>query len=433
MFFFLRSFLLFIALYHIIATFLVYGSNSWLTTSDVAIAREIIWILFSLICFILWLKNKKVFLFLKATKKSTIALIVLFAFSIVMSILLWKSWYSIMIWIKYSLRYLCIFYSSVYIGFYIDKKNEHLLINFTNRIIKLVSTIIVVWLMWQITKHIFPNIFSLMWYGAVWDFVFWSNPPIYYRTWPWWFPRLSWIFSWPNNYGYFFVAYAGIIFLMSQLISPSNHIKKLLACFVSGISLLRTFSRWALLVVFIQASIFFRDFFKKKKKMFFGVIAITLSVFIWLSVFKWSSTLEHITQKWKWIAIVIQQPFWFWLGTAGPAIHHEWTLLPENFYLQLMADIGVIGTIIRIYRWLLFFWHVKQIKQASNQNHINKKIYLMFTMMTLGLFWLFIEWLFLHVFEDSMINYLFFVPYGIFFWYLLQQNEITFQKNKQKV
>ncbi|MDR2190320.1 MAG: hypothetical protein LBP53_03915 [Candidatus Peribacteria bacterium] len=36
------------------------------------------------------------------------------------------------------------------------------------------------------------------------------------------------------------------------------------------------------------------------------------------------------------------------MGTSGPAIHHNGTFLPENYYFQIALDGGTIGFLLRI-------------------------------------------------------------------------------------
>jgi hypothetical protein len=49
-------------------------------------------------------------------------------------------------------------------------------------------------------------------------------------------------------------------------------------------------------------------------------------------------------------------------------------------------------------------------------------------LMSLGFGGLLIEWLVLHVFIDSMVNYLFFVPYGVTVGYMSTRQQVTGSK-----
>jgi hypothetical protein len=160
---------------------------------------------------------------------------------------------------------------------------------------------------------------------------------------------------------------------------------------------------------------------KKNKKIAIGIGVALIAGLIWLSILKWASTLWHIKAKFGSIAYVIQQPSWYGLGTSGPAIHHNWTILPENYYIQLMLDIGTIGFIIRAILVLQITRIEKKIQEwikKIKNNPQHEIVYLIRKWLTIWRVCLLIMWLFLHSFEDSMINYLFFVSRGILSGYL---------------
>jgi len=68
-----------------------------------------------------------------------------------------------------------------------------------------------------------------------------------------------------------------------------------------------------------------------------------------LSLLKDSSTLAHITNKFSSLGYVINQPLGFGLGSSGPAIHHNGGILPENYFIQVMIDIGTVGFLMWIF------------------------------------------------------------------------------------
>ena len=134
---------------------------------------------------------------------------------------------------------------------------------------------------------------------------------------------------------------------------------------------------------------------------------------------KRESTIGHIQAKWDWIQQVINQPLWYGLGSSWPAVHHSWMFLPENYYLQLMLDLGTVWFLI--WCWVLFYWIYEQKKLRLNlikKEAISDDNYQLFITLQRGILALLVMALFLHVFEDSMVNYLFFVPYWILLGYL---------------
>ena len=69
-----------------------------------------------------------------------------------------------------------------------------------------------------------------------------------------------------------------------------------------------------------------------------------------MSVRKWESTLAHLAAWGEGWEAFVQQPLGYGLGAAGPAVHFSGIYLPENHYLQLLLDLGTIGTVL----WLTF-------------------------------------------------------------------------------
>ncbi len=133
-----------------------------------------------------------------------------------------------------------------------------------------------------------------------------------------------------------------------------------------------------------------------------------------LSLLKWESTLGHLQAKFGGIDQVIASPLGYGLGTAGPAIHHQGLLLPENYYLQLMLDIGVFGFMLRCGVMFLLFWSHYRCSQEISAKEFSKDPFLqMLIPLQQGLLAFLLMGMLLHVFEDSMVNYWFFILYGL--------------------
>jgi hypothetical protein len=163
-----------------------------------------------------------------------------------------------------------------------------------------------------------------------------------------------------------------------------------------------------------------------------------VAVLVLLSVWKWDSTVGHLTSKLWAIPHIINQPLGYGLGTSGPAIHHNWTLLPENYYFQIMLDIGTVGFLLRALVMFQIIWmhyHIKQsmnskvgTRQALSDNATLQAQYLLLQKTQIWFLALLVIGLVLHIFEDSMVNYLFFIWYGILLWSLshLAPKKISF-------
>jgi hypothetical protein len=173
-----------------------------------------------------------------------------------------------------------------------------------------------------------------------------------------------------------------------------------------------------MVVVFI---IMYWDKLKKKKKLLLCWWVLIGVAIILLSLLKRESTIWHIKSKFDTIPEVISAPLWHWLWSSWPAVHYEWKFLPENYYLQIMLDIWTIRFLFWVVSILYLFWVQYKIIKSYKVVNITQEdeIYLkVFRKMQIWLFALLVIWLFLHAFEDSMVNYLFFTIYWIILWSL---------------
>jgi hypothetical protein len=150
---------------------------------------------------------------------------------------------------------------------------------------------------------------------------------------------------------------------------------------------------------------------------------------VWLSILKSESTMWHIHAKLSYIWEIINNPLWHWLWTSGPAVHHEWTMLPENYFMQVMLDIWTVWFIIWaivIFQILIVFNNIKSHFQKKDISVDKQIAFLHRKALYVGRSALLVMWLFLHVFEDSMVNYLFFISFGLLSGYL----STFYKKNK---
>ena len=416
-------FLLTQILYHFFVTFFWY----WLGIIDqstLALIRDWLWML------IIWwycLYNIKYWKeYLKNYWKILLAFAVLLIFGFLTSYLLFhKSFNDILIGVKYWVWWMIILLCSTAVGFFMKKRNVdlHKAIPYVKR--GLISILVFGWI-WQWLKLIVPNVFYSMGYWKLDDFHYWENPPIYYLTWYEGDLRWQWIFSGPNNYWYFLVLFFPVIFYLFP-IKKFSEIKKWnkkdwLNCGVNLawiLTIIATLSRAAIIWLVVILIVLNIKKLWKHKKISLSILALIILGLIWLSCLKRESTVNHIQAKWAGIQEVINQPLWYWLGSSGPAVHHSWTFLPENYYLQLMLDLGTVWFLL--WCWVLLCWMFEQKNlrlKLIKKYAVGDDNYQLFIALQRGLLALLFMWLFLHVFEDSMVNYLFFVVYWILLGYL---------------
>lgn len=431
---FLKTFLIFVVIYHLFVTIVGYGIL-WGTYPQLpAIARDAIWVLFFIIISITNFKTR--IPYLKTWKRPRISFIGIIIFGIGISLLKGKWIYDISIGIKYGLLYLFIFLSSTGIGYIWNQQKDNTANNkttiqkFLDFLKYLLITTLVVGFLRQGLKFIRPDFFLQIGYGPFDDFKFGNKPPIYYLTWYQGTSRRQGIFSWPNNYGYFLIAFLPVIIFFCK--EKMNSIKQLRTInkktiLNSTIILLRilaillTLSRTAFIGGIVGLAIINIHRIKNHKKVARGIWIALLWWLIGLSILKWASTLGHIQAKFGSIKYIVQEPSWYGLGTSWPAINHNGTILPENYYIQLILDIGTLGFLL----WILLISQImrlaQKIQRSFKKMDTQTELQYIYTIRKWLNIWrisLLVMWLFLHVFEDSMINYLFFISRGILTGYL---------------
>ena len=435
---FVKTFFVLIALYHILVTILWYGILWWWYQNIISISRDILRIWFFL--FVLLTNTKQIKEYLLKRKNIRIRFIVLIVFSVLISFLHWKSLWNIMIWIKYGFYYLFIFLTASFIWFSCVQSFK---LKDMYRFQRFLLWIVFFGFLRQSVKMGRPELFMSLGYWKFDDFYFWTNPPLYYLTGYEWTTRRQWIFSGPNNYAYFLTAFFPLVLLRRW-----RWIKKIKKVFQNPIwnldilyvvlrvlAIAMTLSRSAIIWVALIIILLAKDRIKKNKKIAIWIFWVFILWLIGISFLKKESTINHVNAKVSYIKEIIDNPLWYWLGSSGPAIHHNGSMLPENYFMQLMLDIWTVWFIfwcIVILQMLLVFKWIKNIKPDPKEKTkpweiSNELVYLHRNRFYIWRSVLLVIGLFLHVFEDSMVNYLFFISFGILSWYL---SKFTKQENK---
>lgn len=85
-----------------------------------------------------------------------------------------------------------------------------------------------------------------------------------------------------------------------------------------------------------------------------------------------------------------------------------------------MLDLGTLGFLLRCGVMLLLGLQQKQLHHSFRGDHTSEE-WQCFRALQRGMLAFLVMGLFLHVFEDSMVNYLFFIPYGCILGYFSAQ------------
>jgi len=394
-----------IILYHIIS--IVTLHIRWYENiTSLSLLRDLWWVAIVSVT-ALW-KYKDILPFVRQRKYPLLISSITIISAIGLSLRQWTQRYNIFIGIKYGYMFLWILLSALFVWRTLSKEQKE---KITTILPKVLITTIIAGLLRQMAKYIRPDFFFNIGYGAIGDFVFGQEPPIYYRTWPGWEPRLQGLFAWPNNYGYFLAAFFPLlIYTFQQQITKNKKLLWGIAVSITVISIILTLSRTAWIWTILGIILIYATRFKQHKKILWAVLITTITSILWLSILKWSSTQEHIIQKLSSIQYIIDKPLWYWLGSSWPAIHHEGTILPENYYIQIAIDAGTVWAILLLLTLIILLHNTK----IYNKNNNSKPL-------MIGFFILLVMGLFLHVFEDSMVNYIFFITRGLYIWYESKQ------------
>ena len=421
---FLKYFFIIIAAYHVIVTILSYWLDLWLSQTKISIIRDAVRICF-VVLIAIW-SEKWIKWYWEKWKKVWILFWILLIFSLWTSYLIGTSLSNMMIWIKYWFYFLVIFLTSTFVWYTWIKKLD---MKDFSWIQYLLMWILWIWFIWQILKIIKPDLFMSMWYGKLDDFSYWSNPPIYYLTWYEWTMRWQWLFAGPNNYGYFLVTFLPLILLLwwgtwqelkDFIKNPIKNLNFLLTI-LWFLAIALTLSRSAILWTAVVVAFLARNWIKEHKKLSIWMFTVLLAWILGLSFLKPESTIGHFKANFAYIWEIIDHPLWHGLGSSWPAVHHEWTMLPENYFMQIMLDVWSVWFILRC---VVIFWILMIFRTIENNfkkwkySDEDAAVFLQWKRLLLGWIALLIMWLFLHVFEDSMVNYLFFCTFGMFSGYL---------------
>lgn len=371
------------------------------------ILKELTWFIFIWYC--VWQGRSHYHSFIAKSKQEVLLLLGIIVRWISATLLMHSfdshTMINIAIWLKYGLYSSIIFYTAARVG-YSSLLTQSDIANYIKWICSVIIRLIGIGLVWQWLKWIFPDWFyNILWYGPVGDYVVWKAHPIYYRTWPWGRPRFSWLFSGPNNLWYLLVAYASIIPL---------YVTSLRWRLLYYITIIFTLSRAAIIGSWIQwLTQLIRRYNDRRWIAILWIGSVVIAIWI-LSIVKWASTLEHITRTWSALLNVTQHPRWVGLGSSWPWVHWNGSILPENFYLQLLLDYGTIPFIAWCAYWIIIIRKAKSmlVQQSSLAPMMRAYISWLLGLLVVGLF--------LHVFEDSIVNYLFFIPFGLLRWYGLR-------------
>lgn len=433
-----KTWTIWIAFLFTLQTILVSGFHILENTVVLSSIRDILF--WSTILGTILFYNRYIIWFIKTHKIILWASLLLFVSNIIY--LLWHIWQDtvhIIAWIKYDVYFLVILLSWLWIWHILNKQQHwEQIIKYTKRLGKFIIIIVCWGFVRQLCKNIYPNIFiEYLWFSSPSDFVPFTKPPIYYITWSWWIQRLSGFFVGPNTFWFFLILFSSLIY---YLYKKQIHNNKWI--FLTYIMIcISTFSRGVILWVIIQSiiillfenRIIYKDInqniitlIKKNIITLIGIIIIGITSFFVINQWKQNSNEERFWAVHSSVQLLSTTSiFGSWPGYVGPAKHYDENYnlekknnlsMLENIYLQIVINqwiLWILMFIIIAYRLVsyhIYIWNNMSQKDSNEIWLIAQYLWIWL----LSLLWI---GRFLHIFIDSMVNYLFFIVYGISLWY----------------
>ena len=273
----------------------------------------------------------------------------------------------------------------------------------------------------QGSKVLFPDLWYALWFGPLNVYKAGVAPPLYYLTKQDGVMRYSGLFSGPNNFAFRLIAVTPLLW-HSAWILKQTALKRWARVWLIVFGALNL---WRVLLLGWIAEIVPSFAHNKRIKNNKFIVWLGIGLIIWLfgyiTYMKRESTTEHFALGIDALYKFFARPWWYGLGSSGPGVHRNGSLLPENYYLQLALDYGWLGPIC----FILFWRKVATMPRCHDATMPHEKstaapqhrsIEAWNRLFITGFLGMLIAGWFLHVFEDSMVNYLFFVPRGVVFW-----------------
>ena len=324
------------------------------------------------------------------------------------------------------------------------KKKWIYISTYMKRFIKLAIAIIIAWILRQLTKNLMPDIFlSYMGYSSPSDFIPYSKPPIYYITGAGGIERLNGLFVGPNTLWFFLILMTSVIyyytknklpkklFIMGAIIYLAVAILTLSRGAIIGITVQILFLLWyESFILWSQTLSQSSKLLVKKIPYFIITIVGSLIALFTINIRKNDSNTER-TNSWSTISQLLNTKIsmlGYGPGYVGPAKHYDPHYLDnqkndyamlENIYLQILINQGWIGLLLFLSIFGGIFYIHYCIKNTTMKDYSETNIFLMQTTQYMGvwLLGLLSIGLFLHIFIDSMVIYLFLLPYSLLLWY----------------
>ncbi len=224
--------------------------------------------------------------------------------------------------------------------------------------------------------------------------------------------RMSGTFAGPNQFGAYIVVFLAPLLLWWQkgkAILTSRYLAIVIGI-LALVALFLTYSRAAYIGAFLTVITFLYLRYGLQNDLFKKIIKITIPVIILLPLLallafdrgnlfiRPGSTQKHWESWQLGITEIAKHPFGQGLGSSGPAsFNFEHPIIPENWYLQVGVELGIIGLLLFL---AILFLIAKNLHQQRQFTFLASFIGIMAMAM------------FLHTFEDAPTSLTLFILLG---------------------
>ncbi len=304
----------------------------------------------------------------------------------------------------------------------ISKKGRKHLIQWYGKVIKRTLLLALARYLVIIVK---PGTLKLFGYdNFVYEWAVGSAPPAaYYTQINYGLTRNQFLFERPISRGFYLTAFFPLFFMLFFRKQKLKNTRARRAIY--AINIILTFSRAARGSWIIEIIVLSIITHRGQVKKFLFKILLPILVLLWVvGYFGYKDIFDrgysnngHINMIEQWRTMFAQSPL-FGLGgsSAGPASYQEGgaAFNPENQYLQIMIEFGLIGFLwwILLYLLLNFLGLQERHKKHTRGKKITPSLWRLVGM-SIGMIGLSVSWMVLHSFTDRMIVYPMMLLFGI--------------------
>ena len=356
--------------------------------------------------------------------------------------------------IKYDLIWFFIFAIWVCLALLFFTEEDKELLNLYN---KLIIRSLRLWLFWRALwlLDMLPSLLKYVWFDPnSFEWTVWANPPAAYYTkiksfFQGSYIRNTYLFERPTSFGFWLVAFFPVFVLW--FLKKKNRKDQLFPIIFFWLLIFSTRSRAWICIWALEVIILFFILFRKRVKKYLIPLCILFIVWLWWLAYLWRwimvrehSNTWHIVLMKAWWDIAKQNlALWRWWWYSWPASHQlcynnidnyrcdiiketndeneitTYGFNPENQYLQILMEYGIVWIICWLALCILILWYTAKaiyMYRKRTKSPYQELLYYSLLWFWIWFIWLCAEWLVLHSLMDRMVIYPFFILYWITLW-----------------